>query len=294
MIGPVGLEAGNRSRHRAGSQHNTGAADGRHTVGTGDSDGAIGPERTDPVEDRDLLRLHEAGEALDDAVDDLLLARLGRDEVHDGRAGFDTELAGMGDMALDRCRLEERLRRDAPPVEARTTHLAHLDEGDAETGRGGVQRSAVSAGTTADHDEIKICCGLHVGSVGSVSRPERSCQNSVATVAPSRAERAPNAAGRRLGGRSAVEQYRSSRPSRKVSAQSAGAMVIPSHVDDDTATTLPGPTRVKPARPLGSSIPPTRTVATSCDASTRDDTSSTVTSPALPGSPTANSVVLCC
>ena len=44
-----------------------------------------------------------------------------------------------------------------------------------------------------------------------------------------------------------------------VSAHSAGATLIPSHVDDETATTLPGPTSVKPSSPSGSALPPTRT-----------------------------------
>ena len=125
----------------------------------------VGAERADAVEDRDLLRLHEAGEALDEAVDDLLLAGLRRGEVDDRRAGLDAELGGMGDVALHRGGLEERLRRDAATVEARAAHLGHLDERDVETGGSGVQRGAVSAGSTADHDEIEFGCGLHGGSV---------------------------------------------------------------------------------------------------------------------------------
>ena len=42
---------------------------------------------------------------------------------------------------------------------------------------------------------------------------------------------------------------------------------------------------VKPSNPSGSSVPPIRTSATSSDSVAADDTSSTVTSPALPGSP---------
>ena len=186
----------------------------RRAVRAGDRHGAIRPEAADAFEDRDLLRLHEAGQALDDAIDDLLLAGLRRDEVDDGRAGLDAELGGVGDVALHRGGLEERLGRDAAAVEAGAAHLVHLDDGDVEAGRRGVQRCAVSARSTADHDEIEFGCGLHGGSVTVVSRPESWCRvrlrkqrGAVATVAPSRPERAPIAAVGRPDERSVVETF---------------------------------------------------------------------------------------
>ena len=173
MIGPSGSKPGMvRGTEPAASttflpRDRAGAA-----VGACDGDGAVGAERADAVEDRDLLRLHEADEALDDAVDDLLLASLRGDEVDDRRAGLDAELGRVGDVALHGGGLEERLRRDAATVEARAAHLGLLDDGDVEPGRRGVQRRAVSAGTTADDDEVEFGCGLHGGSVTWVSRPE--------------------------------------------------------------------------------------------------------------------------
>ena len=125
-------------------------------VAVGDGDGAAGAEAADAVEDRDLLRLHEPDEALDDPVDDLLLAGLGGGEVDDRGARLDAELGGVGDVALHGRRLQERLGRDAPAVQARAAHDVHLDDGDVEARRGGVQRGAVPAGSAADDDEIEV------------------------------------------------------------------------------------------------------------------------------------------
>ena len=98
-------------------------------------------------------------------------------EVDDRCARLDAELCGVGNVAMHCCGLEERLGRDATAVEAGAAHVGHLDEGDVETGGCGVQRCAVSAWSTADHDEIEFGCGLHVGSVtvgeiGQTSRGE--------------------------------------------------------------------------------------------------------------------------
>ena len=63
-------------------------------------------------------------------------------KLTDGGAGVDAELGGVGDVALHRGGLEERLGRDAAPVEARAAERILLDEGHVEAGAGGVERSA--------------------------------------------------------------------------------------------------------------------------------------------------------
>ena len=73
-----------------------------------------------------------------------------------GCAGLDAELGGVGDVAVHRRRLEERLGRDAATVEAGAAHLVLLDDGDVEAGGRGVERGAVSAGAAADHHEIEV------------------------------------------------------------------------------------------------------------------------------------------
>ena len=82
-----------------------------------------------------------------------------------GAAGLDAELRRVSNVAVHSCGFEEGLRGDAAAVETRAADVGHLDEGDVETGGCGVQRCAVSAGSTADHDEIEFGCGLHGGSV---------------------------------------------------------------------------------------------------------------------------------
>ena len=83
-----------------------------------------------------------------------------------GALGLDAELAGVGDVTVDRGRLEERLGRDATTIEAGAADVGHLDQCDLEPGGRGVQRGSVTAGAAADDDEIEFGCGLHVGSVG--------------------------------------------------------------------------------------------------------------------------------
>ena len=73
-----------------------------------------------------------------------------------GALRLDAELGGVGDVALHGGRLEERLGRDAATVEAGAAERVLLDDGDVETGRGGVQRRPVAAGAAADHHEIEL------------------------------------------------------------------------------------------------------------------------------------------
>ena len=107
---------------------------GRRTVGRGHGDGLVRTERADAVEHLDLAALAHRGDALDKAVDDALLALL-RDREVDGRcAGLDAELGGVLDVAMHGGRLQERLGRDAPPVQARPAQSVHLDHRHLEAG----------------------------------------------------------------------------------------------------------------------------------------------------------------
>ena len=100
-----------------------------------DRDRAAGAERADALVGDDLAGLHEAGEALPQPVDDLLLAGLAHGEVDDGLPGLDPELLGPGDVAVDGRRLEELLGRDAAPVQAGAADLVLLDDARPEPGR---------------------------------------------------------------------------------------------------------------------------------------------------------------
>ena len=121
-----------------------------------DGDDVVRAERADAVEHRDLAALAHRRDAPDEAVDDLLLAGLGDGEVDRRRAGLDAELGGVGDVAVHGRRLEERLGRDAAPVEARAAEAVLLDERDLQAGRRGVQRGGVSTRAATDHHEIEL------------------------------------------------------------------------------------------------------------------------------------------
>ena len=87
-----------------------------------------GPSVPTPSYDGDLPALDQPGQALPQVLDDLLLAALADREVDRRRAGVDAEVLGVGDVAVDRRGLEERLGRDAPPVQAGAPDLVLLDQ----------------------------------------------------------------------------------------------------------------------------------------------------------------------
>ena len=115
-----------------------------------------GPSAAPAVEHLDLAALAHRGDATDEAGDDLLLALLGHLEVDARRAGLDAELGGVGDVAVHGGRLEERLGRDAAPVEARAAEGVDLDEGHLHPGGRGVERSRVATRASTDDDEIEL------------------------------------------------------------------------------------------------------------------------------------------
>jgi hypothetical protein len=95
-------------------------------------------------------------DAADQPGDDALLALLGAGEVDLGIAALDAEVARVVDVALDGGGLEERLGRDAAPVEAGATQRVLLDHRDVEARRRPVQGGRVPTGPTADDDQIEV------------------------------------------------------------------------------------------------------------------------------------------
>jgi hypothetical protein len=161
--GPTTLEVGDQAWHRPGRQHDVAAGDGgRAAVVHRDGDRHAGTERSDAVEHLDLAAFAHRGDAADEPGDDLLLAGLGDGEVDRRCARPDAEVGAVLDVALDGGRLEERLGRDAPTVEAGTSEGVLLDEGDLQAGRRRVERRGVPAGAASDDDEIeRVTHGRH-------------------------------------------------------------------------------------------------------------------------------------
>ena len=129
MIAPPRSKFGIRRGTEPVARITDGASDlGRAAVGERHGDDTTGTEPAGSVEHLDLAVLAHAGDAADQRVDDLLLALLGDREVDGRGAGLDAELAGVVDVPEHGSRLEERLGRDAPAVEARAAETVLLDE----------------------------------------------------------------------------------------------------------------------------------------------------------------------
>ena len=169
ITGPDGLEAGDGARHGAGGEDDVGAVSVLSAaVGVLHRDGAVGAERAGAVEDGDLLRLHEAAEALHDAVDDLLLAGLGSGEVDDGCAADSMPNSAACARAVARPPISRNaLAGMQPRFRQVPPERALLDQGHLQAGRRGVQRCAVAAGAATDHHEVELLC------------PSNACSTSV-------------------------------------------------------------------------------------------------------------------
>ena len=150
---PVDVEAGQRARDGPGAQQHVRACELGAVVDLDDVACGQAPRTRDRG---DLALLHQAGEALPQLVDHLLLAGLARGEVDAGLIGDHAEVLGVADGAEHRRRLEVLLGRDAATVQARAAHLVLLDDGHLEARRRAVEGGAVSAGTAADDHEVEL------------------------------------------------------------------------------------------------------------------------------------------
>ena len=124
-------------------------------------------------------------DALDEAVDDLLLATLSHAEVDGGRARLDAELGGVGDVAVHRCGLEERLGGDAATVEAGPPEGVFLDDRHPHARRCGIERGAVATGASTDDDEIELIGRRnHLRNDGPRARPAVNGTDRAGTLSP--------------------------------------------------------------------------------------------------------------
>ena len=69
---------------------------------------------------------------------------------------FDTELSGMGNMAMDGGSLEEGLRRDAPAIETRAAERVLLHERNRQTRGRSVERCAISTRAATNDHQIEL------------------------------------------------------------------------------------------------------------------------------------------
>ena len=78
-----------------------------------------------------------------------------------GGATLDAEVGGRTDGAEDRRGLEEFLGRDASPMQAGSTYLVPLDNGDGHPGGGAVERGCVPSRSATDHDDVELVLCAH-------------------------------------------------------------------------------------------------------------------------------------
>lgn len=91
-------------------------------------------------------------------LDDAGLAGVGRRPVRLGleAVGQLHAVRGMLDGAEDLGGMQQRLGRDAAPVQAGATDLLLLHQRDRQARRGRVQRRGVPAGTAAEHHDVEV------------------------------------------------------------------------------------------------------------------------------------------
>src|SRR5262249_47558437 len=101
---------------------------------------------------RDLVLAEQEADALADLVGDVAAALDDRREIGAHALDDDTELAGALRVLEDLGALEQRLGRDAAPVETDPTELCALDACGLQLELRGADRGDVAAGSRADHD----------------------------------------------------------------------------------------------------------------------------------------------
>ena len=160
---PVGeLDAGDRHLHRAGCEH-----DRLRLVAVGaDLDLAAPLERCLAGEEIDLVLLPEHLDAVVERLRDACAAALDRLPIDRQPARLDPEVGAVAvDVAVDLCRVQHRLRRDAGVVEAAPAGLVALDHGGLLAQLGGSNRRHVATGAASDHDHV-VCRHTCFDSIG--------------------------------------------------------------------------------------------------------------------------------
>jgi hypothetical protein len=137
----------------------------------------------------DLVLAEQEPDALADLVGDAAAARDDRGEVGLDAADLDPELARVAEVVEHLGGAEQRLRRDAAPVEADPAEPLALDARGLEPELRAADRRDVAAGTRADNDDvvlwIVLAHGRHSASDSGFSTSSASTCSQRAPSAPS-------------------------------------------------------------------------------------------------------------
>src|SRR5258708_2543718 len=151
-FGAVDVETGQRLHIGAGGQHDVLADD----AFARDLNGVRRDELAGAFDVGDLGRLDQALQPLVQAVDDTVLVGVEALHVDADEFGLDAELFGLARLVGDLARVEERLRRDAPAMQARAAELVLLDQSHRQVELRGPQRGRVSAAATTENYDVKL------------------------------------------------------------------------------------------------------------------------------------------
>src|SRR5205823_13832536 len=102
----------------------------------------------------DLAARNRALQALPEPVDHLLLVGVDPRHVDAVEAGPHAERLGLVRLVGDLRRVQESLRRDAPPVQAGAADLVLLNERDALAELGRSQRAGVATAAAPQNDDV--------------------------------------------------------------------------------------------------------------------------------------------
>ena len=125
-------------------------------LGAVDGDRAGTRQRAGALDDGDAARLDQAGEALEEPLDDLVLVGVDAGHVDAVERGGDAELAGLACRVGDLGGVQQGLGRDAAHVEAGAAQVALLDQPDLQAELGRSQGAGVTARTSPEDEDVEL------------------------------------------------------------------------------------------------------------------------------------------
>ena len=129
-----------------------------------DSWGGLAKKVGGAVDHGDLVLLQQEADAARQLLGDLARPLHHRRQVEFYVVGGETELAEVVQQMVDLGRAQQRLGRDAAPVQADAAEIGFLDNRSLEAKLRRADGGDVAAGAGADDDDVEGCVG-HIGSV---------------------------------------------------------------------------------------------------------------------------------
>ena len=130
---------------------------------------------------RDLVLLHQEADAVIEAFRDAARARHHGLRIERDFLGGKPVILGVLHVVVDFGRAQQRLGRDAAPVQADAAEIGFFDDRGLEAELGGADRGDVAAGAGADDDDVEGCVGHVMHSLPSCDTALSSLRGALAT-----------------------------------------------------------------------------------------------------------------